>query len=293
MTHSTLYWHCATYAPDASGGYRPAIEHKLIAVAGIEVEDDETDENGSGLTANVWGTMSPDPRKMLHRFSKAFATTNQLVSLYGNNFGLPVMWANAFQTQYPFRYGTAPEAVDLAVEIGNLVAPSNGLTFDSILDLMQLPARPDMDIVALWETNNKAKQQRIVKRLIVDCCFIALVDIRLQFAQGTITAQYRDNFTQAVLEAAAEKVANVNKVFSNLLAPVEKATEDPTEKPTAEPDDLEEPVNVAAPDDPEQDPDFDELDADDTTDEDEPQDVVAHMDDFDGLDDEDDDGLDF
>ncbi len=294
MTHS-IYWHCATYAPDAAG-YRPAIEHKLIALAGIEIFGEE-DDNGIGLDTHVWGAMSDNPRKLLRKFNGSIGLHDRPVSLYGSNFGMPVMWANAMRHQYPLQVNprSSGMAVDLATEIGNLVAPSNGLTFESILDLMGLPKRPEMDICGLWESGKKNKQQRITKRLIVDCCFIALVDIRLQFACGNVGYHYAQNFTQAVLEAASEKVPNVGRVFRALLNPdenVANATE--VEETPTEPEEVTQ-VTVAAPDDPEQDPDYDDLDEDE---QDEPQDVVAHMDDLDLQDysvedDEDDDGLDF
>lgn len=285
MTTSTLYWHCATYAPSAGNAFRPPHEHQLIATAGIEVRG-EPDEAGLGLTADVWAIVSPDPTKPLVRTLKCMQNVYNFVTLYGDHFGLPVLWSTALKHGVPmlgFDDDGFPGRIDLAKEIGRLVAPSNGLTFDNIIDLLEMPLRPELDIVSAWESGTPKMQQRIPKRLIVDCCFVALADARLQLARGNITPEYADNFTRVVLEAAAEKVPMVNKVFTSFLGsepePAGAVPSEPTKHEPLRPDETDSMAESSGNVDDEFE-DLDEQDQGDLEDEQESGDLLDEFDDF-------------
>jgi hypothetical protein len=295
MTHSTVYWHCATHTPSAgTGDYRPPHQHRLIAAAGIEVTG-EDDEAGLGLNVDVWAIMSPDSIKPLARTLAVAAHHQRFVTLYGSNFGLPVLWSTALRLGVPMIGGLADKHTDLVREIGALVAPSNGLNFESVVDLLELPLRPDLNVIKTWESEDPILRQRIPKRLIVDCCFVALADIRLRLVQGDVSPEYADNFTRTVLEAANQKVSMVGKTFATFLVPGADAPEQPKKRdlPEAEdPDDFEEDVDEPT-DDLDEDPaaagpsdEFDDLDED--LEDDGPREVLEDFSDFGNPDDDED-----
>ena len=226
MTHSSLYWHCATYVPNAGGSRRPPHEHQLIAVAGIGVKG-EDDDAGLGLDVDIWALASPKPQKLIRATTISAVDYSEFVTFYGKSFGLPVLAANALKTRTQLgSFGNKVVHIDLTDVIRDLVAPSNGLTFDSVLELMQLPARPELDILKAWESDESKPKSRIPQRLIIDCCFVALAQVRLRFMLGEVGEQYVENFTQLVLEAAAAKVSMAKKTFADLLS-VETVPEEP------------------------------------------------------------------
>ncbi|KKN43858.1 hypothetical protein LCGC14_0698720 [marine sediment metagenome] len=271
MTHSSLYWHCATYVANANGNRRPPHEHQLIAVAGIRVGGEGEDDTGQNLIVDVWGLASPKPQKLIRATVANTAPHDEFVTFYGRSFGLPVLAANALKTGVQLGYiGVNEQHQDLTETVRNLIAPSNGLTFDAVLDLMQLPMRPELDILATWESQNPKVKQRIPQRLVIDCCFIALTQVRLRYLVSDVGAEYVRNFTRAVLSAAAAKVPKVKTVFADLLAELAGA-----------------PAKVANTNESEE----DDLDDEPETDNETTADVVDSLGSFDDFDDLDDDDL--
>lgn len=232
MIHSALYWHSATYVPDnAAGTRRPPHEHQLIATAGIEVMngDEESsmarndDDNGAELIAKAWAYASPKPAKLLKPLVIGSQKHFECVTFYGRSFGLPVLVNNALRAGVPLgRFADKNETfhTDLSDWVRELAAPSNGVNFELVLELFGLPERPDLDIAEAWESKNPKMIRRIPQRVVVDCCFIALVHVRLHYLLGTVGKEFVQNFTRVVLEAAAQKTSMVEKVFSAELGEV-------------------------------------------------------------------------
>jgi len=247
MTESRLFWHCATYS-EGGDDWLPAHQHQLIAAAGIEVTG-EDDESGLGLEANVWAIMSPEPRKTLMRSLRAIYERLNFVTCFGYNFGLPVLNATALRCSLPTGFdetNSVPNHLDVVREISSLVSPDRPLTFNEVLDLLELPLRPDLDVLQLWESGDSDKQQRIPKRLIIDCCFVALMDLRLRLVRGEINQQYADNYARMILEAAAQKVKMVKKVFRSYFEEPEEGEPADKPKPQEEPVEDLEPEEVEA-----------------------------------------------
>lgn len=261
---STLFWHAATYSPDA-GTFRPS--DQMIAAAGIEVTGTD-DESGNSLEASAWAIMSKSPVKPLGRTMASLTTTRHIVTMFGDIFGLPLLWSTALKEKVPVPYLDKVVHTDVAKDLSDLT--NYTFSFNEILDLMDLPLRPKLNIAEAWDGDDPRVQQRIPQRLIIDCCFIALANVRIAAARGDVTPEYIDNFTQVVLEAAAEKVPMASKTFATFLptpsGEIQEENEpaEVLEEPSDEPaEDLEDEAALELDGDEDGFDDFDGLDEDD------------------------------
>lgn len=216
MAHS-LYWHLATYQTGTA--FRPARDHTLISLAGVEVQD----ESPESFEVSVWALVSRNVNRLIALLDEAVQRNERTVTMYGRHFGCPVVVANCIkQKARPSRVllQLGNERVlhkDLAEEISRLAAPENNISFDHITDLFDLPIRPpihkDKTIAQIWEEDDKELVRRIPQRLVFDCCCLCVLDSRLRWLNSEVSDQYRDNFEKAVLTAAGDKVGLVAKRF--------------------------------------------------------------------------------
>lgn len=236
MSSHSLYWHLATITPHWHGPKMPAPpHHRLIAVAGIEVEHDR--ENGPTVK-DVWAYMAANTHKVLNRLDAAVGEADRIVGLYSRSFGFPTVYANCLATSYSGDHfvsnvlGDLVPAVDLADDLCRLVAPTQErMTFDEILDFLQLPFRLPLDIAAAWDSETPKVKRKIPMRLIIDCYLVALVEARMQYVVGDWDYDYYDRFTDAVGEAVAAKVPKAFEKMQQLSNPDQPtADDDPAEQ---------------------------------------------------------------
>jgi hypothetical protein len=236
MHHSTLYWHCASHVNTFNNEYRPPHEHKLIACAGIEVKGDSAES----ATVTVWAILSPNPITPLNATLNRINDHSKLVTLYGTVYGLPVLWNTALKHGIPMPALIDNKHVDLGVKIGQRIAPNKGTNFDTMLEILGLPPRQELDVIAAWESGDRVQQQEIPKRLVADCCCVALAHLRLSLVDGTCTANDVDILKQKILVAASEKIPTIGKLFANEMDDSDSNVEDEDELEEEEEEEEEE-----------------------------------------------------
>jgi len=201
LTHS-LIWHPATYVKEFdSNGFPPPHLHRLISLAGLSVEWWDT----TPPVVRLWATLRNDPTPLLQRFDAELATADEMVTLSGVRFGLPVLRCNALSQSVVMENFVHKPHFDLAEEIGG--------GFDVLTKVFGLPARARLDVKAAWD--NKKHRAMIAKRLMCDCTLIALAYGRYQRMRGVLPSEHYELYEQAVLDAAAEKTKWVRKAFNH------------------------------------------------------------------------------
>ncbi len=196
----SLIWHLATYTEGfGSNGFPEPHRHRLISLAGISVDLGEHPE------ARIWAVLSKEPAKLLLRLDQELGQVDEIVTLNGANFGLPVIRCNALTHDVVLENFAHPPHLDLAEEIIG--------GFDTLTNVFNLPARAKLDVKQAWEAEEH--HTKIAKRLMCDCVLIALAFGRYRRMLGEIPPGYYELYEQAVLDAAGKKTAWVGKVFDH------------------------------------------------------------------------------
>ena len=111
MTHA-LIWHLATYAEEPNtNGFPSPYQHRLIALAGLAADLGETP------TVRVWASLRNEPVPLLERLDAELGLVDEMVTLNGRNFGLPVLRCNALAHSAVLENLSYLPHLDLADEI--------------------------------------------------------------------------------------------------------------------------------------------------------------------------------
>ena len=208
MATNHLFWHLATYN-DGTVSMAPP-HHQLIAIAGIEVREDQ---------AIAWIRQSADTGTLVRMLDTAFGRAHHVTSFSGTNFGLPVIISNALRTNTVIdttlqKVGSdAISHTDLAKELQGLTNPDGFMGFDFLCHLCNLPKRMDLDIAATWTSSDPKVQKKIGKRLLVDVVLIALGYTHFQHVSGVWHEKHAKRFRRSIIDAAAQKAKVVTKMF--------------------------------------------------------------------------------
>ena len=216
MAREYLFWHAASVAdiPSSPGFIPPAIDHQLIAVAGISCTDEIVDHNDAPVV--VWASVSPHPATLVERIDQAIGQAlcgeaPTVVTFSGRMYGYPVVRANALRTSTTahavFQIPDSANYDLLEVFSADL---HQKLRFNEMLEVCGLPARLELDVVKAWKEGQK---RQIGLRLIADVALLALAFIHRQQTSASWNPVWSKAFHAAILQAAQLKCPPLKQLF--------------------------------------------------------------------------------
>lgn len=209
MTHS-LYWHLATISDGApAAGFPPPRFHQPIAIATLRIRN---------RRAEIQAKVSGVPDKLLPWFDNELETESHVATLFGENFGWPVLLSTALTHGIPVPeiFRMAGVSTDLTTILGSRFFRED-YSFAELLNAASLPPRAQLDVAAMWDPENKedraVRMKRIAQRLMVDCALIAMLDLRMDLAAGELEEDEYEERHQNIIEATMAKAPVLRRLL--------------------------------------------------------------------------------